>query len=116
MKEILHYEMKSFGFDDLFGKHVRGWVNDPEIMVLGRINRSFLSHWIDQSTKMNANNYGYLWWLRDEDSVFSYSALGDGGNVICCVPVKNLVVAIASEFFMHARDRWQLIKEYLVSQ
>ncbi|CAI6223291.1 hypothetical protein JS609_00241 [Bacillus subtilis] len=24
MKEIPHYEMKSFSFDDLFGKHVRG--------------------------------------------------------------------------------------------
>ncbi|WAE48658.1 hypothetical protein ORP33_01205 [Bacillus subtilis] len=72
--------------------------------------------WIDESTEINPNNYGYLWWLSDEDGVFSYSALGDGGNVICCVPEKNLVVAIASEFIMHARDRWQLIKEYLVSQ
>lgn len=63
---------------------------------------------------MNANNYGYLWWLCDETGVFSYSALGDGGNVICCVPEKNLIVAIASELIMNARDRWKLIKECIV--
>lgn len=63
---------------------------------------------------MNANNYGYLWWLLDEDGVFSYSAVGDGGNVICCVPEKDLVVAIASELIMNARDRWQLIEECIV--
>ncbi|MBK4205623.1 class C beta-lactamase-related serine hydrolase [Bacillus subtilis] len=140
MKEIPNYEMKSFGFDDLFGKHVRGWVNDPDGNSTGGwgltltprdmarfgllyINRGCWDNqqivpesWIDESTVMNANNYGYLWWLRDEDGVFSYSALGDGGNVICCVPEKNLVVAMASEFTLNARDRWQLIKEYLVSQ
>ncbi|BDG78463.1 6-aminohexanoate-dimer hydrolase [Bacillus subtilis] len=140
MKEIPYDEMRSFGFDDLFGKNVKGWVNDPNGNSTGgwgltltprdmaRFGYLYLNHgtwnnqqiipesWIDQSTAMNANNYGYLWWLRDEDSVFSYSALGDGGNVICCVPEKNLVVAIASEFIMNARDRWQLIKEYLVSQ
>lgn len=30
MKEIPYYGMKSFGFDDLFGKNVKGWVNDPD--------------------------------------------------------------------------------------
>ncbi|MCY8992721.1 serine hydrolase domain-containing protein, partial [Bacillus atrophaeus] len=30
IKEIPDYEMKSFGFDDLFGKNVKGWVNDPD--------------------------------------------------------------------------------------
>ncbi|MCI3197327.1 serine hydrolase [Bacillus sp. HU-1818] len=138
IKEIPDYEMKSFGFDDLFGKNVKGWVNDPDGNSTGgwgltltprdmaRFGYLYLNHgtwnnqqiiprsWIDESTAMNPNNYGYLWWLRDEDGVFSYSALGDGGNVICCVPEKDLVVAIASEFTMNARDRWQLIKEYIV--
>ncbi|KUP32178.1 serine hydrolase domain-containing protein [Bacillus halotolerans] len=140
MNEIPYDEMKSFGFDDLFGKNVKGWVNDPDGNSTGgwgltltprdmaRFGYLYLNHgtwnnqqiipksWIDESTAMNANNYGYLWWLREEEGVFSYSALGDGGNVICCVPEKDLVVAIASEFIMNARDRWQLIKEYLVSQ
>lgn len=140
MKEIPHYKMKSFGFDDLFGKDVKGWINDPDGNSTGGwgltltprdmarfgllyINRGCWDNqqivprsWIAESTALNTNNYGYLWWLRDEDGVFSYSALGDGGNVICCVPEKGLVVAIASEFTMNARDRWQLIKKYLVSR
>ncbi|BFH13221.1 hypothetical protein J6TS7_63040 [Paenibacillus dendritiformis] len=70
--------------------------------------------WIDESTVMNPNHYGYLWWLREEDGVFAYSALGDGGNVICCIPEKDLVVAIASEFSMNPRDRWTLIKEGII--
>ncbi|MFT4402401.1 serine hydrolase domain-containing protein [Bacillus sp. SW14] len=138
MKEIPNYEMKSFGFDDLFGKEVKGWVNDPGGNSTGgwgltltprdmsRFGYLYLNHgtwnnqqiipesWIDESTKMNANNYGYLWWLRDEDGIFSYSALGDGGNVICCIPEKNLIVAIASEFTMNVLDRWKLIKECIV--
>ncbi|MFW2107294.1 beta-lactamase family protein [Bacillus spizizenii] len=138
MKEIPNYEMKSFGFDDLFGKHVRGWVNDPDGNSTGGwgltltprdmarfgllyINRGCWDNqqivpasWIDESTALNANNYGYLWWLRDEDGVFSYSALGDAGNVICCVPEKDLVVVIASEFTINALDRWELIKECIV--
>ncbi|UQZ48274.1 beta-lactamase family protein [Bacillus sp. PK3-037] len=138
MKEIPHYDMQSFGFDDLFGKNVKGWVNDPDGNSTGgwgltltprdmaRFGYLYLNHgtwnnqqiiprsWIDESTVMNANNYGYLWWLRDEDDVFSYSSLGDGGNVICCVPEKDLVVAIASEFLINALDRWKLIKECIV--
>lgn len=29
MREIPDYEMQSYGFEDLFGKYVRGWVHDP---------------------------------------------------------------------------------------
>lgn len=29
IKEIPDYEMKAFGFEDLFGKNVKGWVKDP---------------------------------------------------------------------------------------
>lgn len=42
-------------------------------------------------------NYGYLWWLCSFQGHFSNLAVGDGGNVICCIPDKNLVVAITSE-------------------
>ncbi|MBG9793557.1 hypothetical protein ABD76_14080 [Paenibacillus dendritiformis] len=138
MREIPNFEMKSFGFDDLFGKNVKGWVTDPHGNSTGGwgltltprdmarfgvlyLNRGMWDHhqvisgtWIDQSTEMNPNHYGYLWWLREEDGVFAYSALGDGGNVICCIPEKELVVAIASEFSMNPRDRWTLIKEGII--
>lgn len=138
MKEIPDYEMKSFGFEDLFGKNVKGWVRDPSrnstggwgltlsprdmarfgVLYLNRgmwdNNQIISGNWIDESIKMNPNHYGYLWWLREEDGVYAYSALGDGGNVICCSPDKDLVVAIASEFMMNPRDRWTLIKECII--
>ncbi|KEQ27582.1 serine hydrolase domain-containing protein [Paenibacillus tyrfis] len=138
MQEIPDYEMKSFGFEDLFGKNVKGWVNDPNgnstggwgltltprdmarfgFLYLNRghwDNHPIVSEaWIDESTAMNPNHYGYLWWLREEDGASAYLALGDGGNVICCIPEKDLVVAIASEFLIHPRDRWTLIKEWII--
>ena len=138
MREIPDYVMTSFGFEDLFGKNVKGWVNDPEGNSTGgwgltltprdmaHFGLLYLNHgiwddnqiipgtWTRESTAMNPNKYGYLWWLREEDGVFAYLALGDGGNIICCIPEKNLVVAIASEFIMNPRDRWTLIKEHII--
>ncbi|MCY9590529.1 6-aminohexanoate hydrolase [Paenibacillus chitinolyticus] len=138
MKEIPDYEMKSFGFEDLFGEKVRGWVQDPNRNSTGGwgltltprdmarfgllyLNRGLWNHrqiisgaWVNESTAMNANNYGYLWWLREEEGVYAYSALGDGGNVICCIPEKDLVIAITSEFVAHPRDRWTLIKDHII--
>ncbi|MNP02834.1 Beta-lactamase [compost metagenome] len=139
MKEIPDYEMRSFGFDDLFGQNVRGWVKDqhnnstggwgitlsPRDMArfgLLYLNRGMWDHhqiisekWTLESTAINSTHYGYLWWLREEDGLFAYLALGDGGNVICCVPDKDLVITIASEFIMNPRDRWTLINECIIS-
>lgn len=138
MKEIPDYNMTSFGFDDLFGKNVKGWVHDPDGNSTGGwgltltprdmarfgflyVNRGIWNNqqivpesWIEESTAMNPNQYGYLWWLREEDGVFAHCALGDGGNVICCIPEKDLVVAIASQFMKNPGDRWTLIKECII--
>ncbi|WP_035431985.1 serine hydrolase domain-containing protein [Bacillus sp. UNC322MFChir4.1] len=138
MKEIPDHEMNSFGFEDLFGKNVKGWVKDPNgnstggwgltltprdmarfgLLYLNRgmwdNNQVISKTWIDESTMMNANNYGYLWWVHEEDGIFAYLARGDGENVICCVPEQDLVVAIASEFIFNPRDRWELIKECVI--
>lgn len=138
MKEIPDHEMKSFGFEDLFGKNVKRWVKDPNgnstggwgltlnprdmarfgFLYLNRgiwdSNQIIPRTWIDESTATNPNNYGYLWWLREEDGVFAYLALGDGGNAICCIPEKDLIVAIASEFIINPLDRWKLIKECII--
>ncbi|WP_432403164.1 serine hydrolase domain-containing protein [Wukongibacter sp. M2B1] len=146
MKEIQSYEMKSFGFEDLFGKNVKGWVKDPKgnstggwgltltvrdmarfgFLYLNRgtwNNKQIISKtWVDKSTSLHSKtlidesiiNYGYLWWLRETDGVFAYLALGDGGNVICCIPEKDLVIAIASDFIINPRDRWTLIKELII--
>ena len=138
IQEIPDHHMQSFGFEDLFGKKVKGWVNDPKGISTGGwgltlcprdmarfgflyLNRGMWEEkqiipeaWVVETTVMNPYRYGYLWWLREEDGVFSYAALGDGGNVICCIPEKDLVVAIASAFMPQPRDRWTLIKEYIL--
>ncbi|MGG0124708.1 serine hydrolase domain-containing protein [Bacillus paranthracis] len=138
MSEIPNYNMKAFGFDDLFGKDVKGWVHDPNGISTGgwgltltvrdmtKFGQMYLNEgihngkqilsksWIKESTTMNQNQYGYLWWLREEDGIFSYCAMGDGGNVICCIPKQDLVVVIASEVMPNARDRWELVKGYIL--
>ncbi|MCU4766698.1 beta-lactamase family protein [Bacillus toyonensis] len=138
MREIPKYNMKAFGFDDLFGKDVKGWVHDPNgistggwgltltVKDMAKFGQLYLNEgihnekriisksWVKESTVMNPNQYGYLWWLREEDGIFSYCAVGDGGNVICCVPEKELVVVIASAVIPEAKDRWRLIKEYIL--
>ena len=77
-------------------------------------NQIIPEEWIKASIALNSNKYGYLWWLFKEKEVFAYAAMGDGGNIICCIPEKNMVVAIASEFMMKPRDRWTLIKEHII--
>ncbi|AJH81687.1 serine hydrolase [Bacillus thuringiensis] len=138
MREIPNYNMKAFGFDDLFGKDVKGWVHDPNgistggwgltltVKDMAKFGQMYLNEgihngkqilsksWIKESTEMNTNQYGYLWWLREEDGIFSYCAMGDGGNMICCIPEKELVVVMASEAMPNARDRWELIVKYIL--
>ncbi|RAS94328.1 6-aminohexanoate hydrolase [Bacillus cereus] len=138
MREIPNYNMKAFGFDDLFGKGVKGWVHDPNgistggwgltltVKDMAKFGQLYLNEgthngkqilstsWIKESTEMNTNQYGYLWWLREEDGIFSYCAMGDGGNMICCIPKKELVVVMASEAMPNARDRWELIVKYIL--
>ncbi|KXY47316.1 serine hydrolase domain-containing protein [Bacillus mycoides] len=140
IREIPNYNMKAFGFDDLFGKDVKGWVHDPNGISTGgwgltlaardmaKFGQMYLNEgihngkeilsksWVQESIAMNSNQYGYLWWLREEDGVFSYCAMGDGGNMICCIPEKELVVAIASEIIPEAKDIWgELISKYILS-
>ncbi|HDX9538019.1 TPA: serine hydrolase [Bacillus thuringiensis] len=138
MRGIPNYNMKAFGFDDLFGKDVKGWVHDPNgistggwgltltVKDMAKFGQMYLNEgihngkqilsksWIKESTEMNTNHYGYLWWLREEDGIFSYCAMGDGGNMICCIPEKELVVVMASEAMPNARDRWELIVKYIL--
>jgi CubicO group peptidase (beta-lactamase class C family) len=146
MKEIPDYEMKVFGFEDLFGKNVRGWVKDPDNISTGgwgltltprdmaRFGFLYLNHgnwdnnqiisnaWISESTTphsgISINNtalkYGYLWWIHEDNKIFAYSAEGDGSNVICCVPCKDLVVAIVSEFTANSRKRGTLIEDFII--
>jgi CubicO group peptidase (beta-lactamase class C family) len=138
MRIIPARQMKSFGFDDLFGKNVRGWVSDPAGNSTGgwgltltprdmaRFGFLYLNHgiwdgrqivpagWIGESTAQNAHHYGYLWWLCRENGLSAYAAMGDGGNMICCIPEKDTVVAIASEWAQNPRDRWELTVKHIL--
>ncbi|MEA4912239.1 MAG: serine hydrolase [Oscillospiraceae bacterium] len=122
------------------GRHESGWVADPQgvntagwglfltpsdMMEIGQLyldrgargNRQLLScAWIDESTSPHSRwgelRYGYLWWIVDTDE-HSFAALGDGGNAIYVNPAKELVVAVASLFSPRAKDRIELIKNYI---
>lgn len=138
MREIPDHKMKSFQVDDVFGKNVTGWISDPVGNTTGgwgltitprdmaRFGFLYLNRgvwngkqvvsetWVDESTTLNSNGYGYLWWLREQDGIFAYSALGSGGNVICCIPEKDLVVAIASKIVSKPHDRWLLFEKCII--
>lgn len=135
---ICEYPMKAYGYDDLFGKNVKGWVHDPNNITTGgwgltltvremaQFGLLYLNHglwekkqvipqdWIAKSIKQNPNHYGYLWWLFEDNGIFVFAAMGDGGNTICCVPQKNLVVAVASHLIPAPKDRWLLVKEHII--
>lgn len=138
MQVIPECTMKSFGLEDLFGNALKGWVQDPsgnstggwgltltprDMARFGFLylnqgqweNTRILSEsWINNSTRMNPNKYGYLWWLREEDGIFAYLAMGDGGNLICCIPEKDLVVAMTSKISGKLIDSWPLIKKCIL--
>jgi CubicO group peptidase (beta-lactamase class C family) len=132
-------KIQNFDFDELFGKKLKGWAKDPKGNSTGGwglkltaenmakfgylyINKGvwdsqqiISKHWIEESTKNNSNNYGYMWWLGQENNNPIYLAIGDGGNMICCIPYKDLVISIASEFMINPKDRWTLIKNYILN-
>jgi CubicO group peptidase (beta-lactamase class C family) len=138
--ENLTFHSKEEQLDMIKNHHSRGWVADPQgnntagwglflsPMDMAKIGQLYLNHgvwngkqivssaWIDESTtvhsRWNKLAYGYLWWIIDENE-HSFSALGDGGNVIYVNKAKNIVVAIASLFKPLAKDRIGLIKTYI---
>lgn len=122
-------------------KNSRGWAVDPQgintaswglfltPLEMAKIGQLYLNGgvwdgkqivsagWISESTREHSRcvqwgdlAYGYLWWLIDRDS---YAAMGDGGNVIYVNAKKQMVVSIASLFKPNAKDRIELIKEYI---
>lgn len=146
IKQIPDYAMDAYGYDDLFGKKVRGWVKDPlgnstggwgltltprDMARFGLLyirggcwnsGQVISKGWIEDSVSEHSGTvidglpikYGYLWWLREYKGCRVYLALGDGGNVLCCIPDAGLVVAILSEFMAHPADRWKLIEAHIL--
>jgi len=112
---------------DLAGVNAGGWGLTLSSMDMAKIGQLYLnkglwngkqivsSQWIMDSLteqskwdKMNLS-YGYLWWIIDNEKG-CYAAMGDGGNIIYFNAQTQLVVAIASTFLQHTKDRLELIK------
>lgn len=112
---------------DPMGVNTAGWGLTLSPMDMAKIGQLYLNHgmwngqrivseeWINESTEEHSRweaqnlSYGYLWWI-DKDG---FAAMGDGGNTIYVNTKKNMVVAIASLFKPKARDRMELIREYI---
>jgi CubicO group peptidase (beta-lactamase class C family) len=70
--------------------------------------------WVVDSISPYTPGYGYQWWLRDVNGVFVFSADGQGGNHIYCLPGKDIVMVVASRPSSRWRDRSLLLKQFLV--
>ena len=70
--------------------------------------------WVEDSVTPHTPGYGYLWWLRDVDGVFVFSAAGRGGQHIFCVPEHELVVVVASKPGERFRDPWPLLEDFVL--
>jgi len=66
--------------------------------------------WVEDSIFPHTPEYGYQWCLRDVNGVFTFSAIGQGGNHIFCVPQENLVIVFASKPTARWQDRWPLLE------
>ncbi|NEW09009.1 serine hydrolase [Paenibacillus sp. SYP-B3998] len=138
MREIPDQKMKSFSKDDVFGKNTTGWIKDPQDYNTGGwgltltprdmarfgylyVNRGkwdnkqiISENWIDESVAQHSEDYGYLWWLREDNGIATYIAAGIGGTYIYCIPEKELIVVIASKFDKMIIDRWELLEDYII--
>ena len=79
----------------------------------GAVNgkRIISESWIQKTFTQNAARYGYLWWQID-DGVFA--AMGDGGNMICCIPDMGITAVVLSRFTPGAGDGWELVRDYII--
>lgn len=69
--------------------------------------------WVASSTTINHRHYGYLWWLFEQDGITAYAAMGQGGNMICCVPQLDLVVVTAAVDLEAPRELWRLVYKHI---
>lgn len=131
---IPDYQME-YDMDHIFGKKMKGWVSDPlgyssggwgltltltEMAKIGQLclqegyingKQVVSKEWIKESTTPLKKNYGYLWWLGDND--YEYMAVGSGGSIIYINESKQVVIAIASTIISRPKDRKGLIDKLL---
>lgn len=91
----------------------RGLWDNQQIISENWVAESITTH---SQTEINQTTYkyGYLWWLREENGTFLHLAIGDGGNLICCLPQKDLVVAITAKLVRKPQDYWPLFEKCIL--
>jgi CubicO group peptidase (beta-lactamase class C family) len=140
MNIIPEPQASNFTLEEVFLKDIKGWMNDPQGNTCGgwgltitprdmaRFGYLYLNEgqwdgrqiiskqWVKESTSPQQNNkdYGYLWWIIERSGVNMFAALGSGGNAICCIPEKDLIVVITAPIMSKPRDRFILIDECIL--
>jgi CubicO group peptidase (beta-lactamase class C family) len=128
-----------FSQEEVFRNTAGGWPKDPQGNSIGgwglmlkprdmaRFGYLYLNggewdgeqiiprQWVEDSISPHTPGYGYQWWLRDVNDVFVFSAVGQGGQHIFCIPEKDLVVVVASKMGSRWRDRWGLVGEWVIA-
>jgi len=128
----------TFSQADVFRNTAGGWPKDPQGNSIGgwglvlkprdmaRFGYLYLNegewdgkqiipkNWIEDSVSPHTPGYGYQWWLQDVNDVFAFSAVGQGGQHIICIPQKDLVVVVASKPGSRWRDRWHLVEQFVI--
>ena len=128
----------TYSQEDVFSNKAVGWPKDPQGNSIGgwglaltpremaRFGYLYLNGglwageqiipktWIEDSISPHTPGYGYQWWLRDVNGIFVFSAVGQGGQHIFCVPEKELVVVVASKPGSRWRDRWLLMEGFVL--
>ncbi len=91
-----------------------GLINNQQVVSKDWIHQSIVGIPLEKEIPVFFNYYGYLWCIYKKDNLFAYMAMGDGGNMICCIPEKEIVVAISSKTMRKPRERWELIENYIL--
>jgi len=138
MREITDQNMKSFSKENMFGKNIMGWIKDPQDYNTGgwgltltardmvRLGYLYVNkgkweerqvipeRWIEESFAQHTEDFGYMWWMREDQDVVTYIAAGLGGTYIYCIPEKELVVVVVSDMDKMIIDRWELMEDYII--
>lgn len=133
MRPVPDLPMKGFGREELFGWRRQGWTRDPQGVFTGgwglclpprdmaRLGELYLAggswngrqvlpaEWAARSTQPGPHGYGYLWWCFSGGGPRAFAALGDGGNMLLCIPEKELVVALTGHSAPGESDRQEFL-------
>jgi CubicO group peptidase (beta-lactamase class C family) len=128
----------TFSQADIFRNKTGGWPRDPQGNSIGGWGLALIARdlarfgflylnggkwdteqivpkkWVEDSVMPHTPDYGYQWWLKDINNVSVFSAVGQGGNHIFCLPEKDLVVVVTSNPAGRWRDRWPLLEDFVI--